>query len=107
MSCPQCGFEVVANAAFCSRCGSRVMSPRPETKHEYALTRILPSWWHFARGLTVVAAIFAAGLFEITVPNENPRVGLLLIASAIAILGVIHVARRYTSWSLTSDRLIE
>jgi membrane protein YdbS with pleckstrin-like domain len=83
------------------------MTPRPETKHEYALTRILPSWWHFARGLMVVAAIFAVGLYQISAPEGNRRVGLLLVAMSAAILGLVHLARRYTSWSLTSDRLIE
>ena len=107
MRCPQCGFEAIANAAFCARCGARLMTPRPETKHEYALTRILPSWWHFARGLLLVAIIFAAGLYEITAPHGDRRLGLLLIAIATAILGLVHLARRYTSWSLTSDRLIE
>jgi membrane protein YdbS with pleckstrin-like domain len=107
MRCPQCGFEAIANAAFCSRCGSRIMTPRPETKHEYALTRILPSWWHFAGWLTLVAMIFAAGLYKIAAPQNDRRVGLMLIASAAAIMSVVHIARRFTSWSLTSDRLIE
>ena len=107
MRCPQCGFEAIANAAFCARCGARLMTPRPETKHEYALTRILPSWWHFARGLLLVAIIFAAGLYEITAPQSDRRMGLMLISIAAAILGLVHLARRYTSWSLTSDRLIE
>jgi membrane protein YdbS with pleckstrin-like domain len=107
MRCPQCGLEAIANAAFCSRCGTRMMSPRPETKHEYALTRILPSWWHFTGSLLLVAIIFAAGLFEVTASQGNRRVGLLLVAMAAAIMGLVHLARRYTSWSLTSDRLIE
>lgn len=107
MRCPQCGFEAAANSAFCSRCGSRLMSPRPETKHEYALTRILPSWWHFARALMLVAAIFAAGLYQLTAPQANRRLGLLLVAMAAAVMGLVHLARRYTVWSLTSDRLIE
>jgi len=107
MRCLQCGFEAIANAAFCSRCGARIMTPHPETKHEYALTRILPSWWHFARGLMVVAAIFAAGLYQITAPQANRQLGLLMVAMAAAIMGLVHLARRYTSWSLTSDRLIE
>ncbi len=107
MRCPQCGFEAVANAAFCSRCGARLMTPRPETKHEYALTRILPSWWHFLRGLILVAIIFAVGLFQILAPHGNRQAGLLLIAMAVSVLALVHLARRYTSWSLTSDRLIE
>lgn len=107
MRCPQCGFEAIANATFCSRCGARLMTPRPETKHEYALTRILPSWWHFARILMLVAIVFAAGLLEIIAPHADRRVGLLLTATAAAIMSLVYLARRYTSWSLTSDRLIE
>jgi len=83
------------------------MMPRPETKHEYALTRILPSWWHFARELALMAAIFAGGLYSISAPQGNRSVGLALIALAAAIMGLVQLARRYTSWSLTSDRLIE
>ena len=107
MRCLQCGFEAIANATFCSRCGARITTPRPETKHEYALTRILPSWWHFARGLVLVAIIFAVGLYRINAPQSDRRIGWLLIAMAAAIMGLVHLARRYTSWSLTSDRLIE
>ena len=107
MRCPQCGFEAAQGAAFCARCGARLTMPRPEARHEYALTRILPSWWHFAGNLTLVAAIFIVGLFEFGAPQGNKRYGLLLIAAAAAILGLVHLRRRYTTWSLTSDRLIE
>lgn len=107
MRCSQCGFEAAANSAFCSRCGARIMTPRPETRHEYALTRILPSWWHFARELLIAAAVFAGGIYNAAAPQGNRRVGLMLVALAAAILGLVHLARRYTSWSLTSDRLIE
>jgi uncharacterized membrane protein YdbT with pleckstrin-like domain len=107
MRCPQCGFEAAANSAFCSRCGTRVMSPRPETKHEYALTRILPSWWHYGRELFLVAAALVAGLYFIVAPHGNPMIGLGLIALAFVIFGLVYLARIYTYWSLTSDRLIE
>jgi uncharacterized membrane protein YdbT with pleckstrin-like domain len=105
MRCPQCGSETVQDAAFCSRCGTRVMTPRPETKHEYALTRILPSWWHFFRELLIVFALVVGGAYFFAI--HNSRAGLMLFAGAAAILGLISLARRYTSWSLTSDRLIE
>ena len=108
MRCPQCGFEAAANSAFCSRCGTRVMMPRPETKHEYALTRILPSWWHYARDLIIVTAIFLGGLYVIVAAPRGKRlIGLALVALACVIFGLIYLARRYTYWSLTSDRLIE
>jgi uncharacterized membrane protein YdbT with pleckstrin-like domain len=107
MRCPQCGIEAAANAAFCSRCGTRVMTPRPETKHEYALTRILPSWWHYARDLIVVMAIFLGALYSTAAPHGNRLIGIALMALAFVILGLIYLARSSTSWSLTSDRLIE
>ncbi|MBI3759942.1 MAG: PH domain-containing protein, partial [Deltaproteobacteria bacterium] len=107
MRCPQCGFEATANSAFCSRCGTRVMTPRPETKHEYALTRILPSWWHYSRDLIIVTALFLGGLYLLSASRDNRLIGLALIALAFVLFGLVYLARRYTYWSLTSDRLIE
>jgi uncharacterized membrane protein YdbT with pleckstrin-like domain len=107
MRCPQCGFEAVQGAAFCSRCGTRMMMPRPEARHEYALTRILPSWWHFAREIVIGAALISGGIYFLVAPQGNPKAGALLIASAAVVLAMVSIARRYTSWSLTSDRLIE
>jgi membrane protein YdbS with pleckstrin-like domain len=106
MRCTQCGFEVAQGAAFCSRCGTRVMTPRPETRHEYALTRILPSWWHFFREILIGCALAAGGIYRLITHPGSPALALVLWAGAAAILGMASLARRYTSWSLTSDRLI-
>ena len=93
---------------FCSRCGTRVMTPRPETKHEYALTRILPSWWHFFREIVIaVRARRRRNLSHDHARTATPALALLIAAGAAAVLGMVTLARRYTSWSLTSDRLIE
>jgi len=81
--------------------------PRPETRHEYALTRILPSWWHFAGGLTVVVVLIALAILVMASPRGGIRAGVILLAIAAVLLGLISLARRYKSWSLTSDRLIE
>lgn len=81
--------------------------PRPETRHEYALTRILPSWWHFARELTMVIILIAAGIFLIASPHGDIRAGLIPLALAAVLFGLISLARHYKTWSLTSDRLIE
>lgn len=84
-----------------------MMMPRPETRHEYALTRILPSWWHFSREIVIAAALIAGGTYSLAAPRGNPKAGALLIAAAAVVLAMVSIARRYTSWSLTSDRLIE
>jgi uncharacterized membrane protein YdbT with pleckstrin-like domain len=107
MRCAQCGAEAPPGAAFCSRCGTRVMQPRPAAVREYALSRILPSWWHFARKLVFAIALFAGGIYLLATSKSEPLAGMLLMAGGAAVLGLTSLARRYTSWSLTSDRLIE
>jgi uncharacterized membrane protein YdbT with pleckstrin-like domain len=106
MRCGQCGFESAQGAAFCARCGARLSAPRPDEVREYALVRILPSWWHFTGHLIIVILFFGGGLF-LVISKTQTRAGLLLIALAAAVLGMTSIARRYTTWSLTSDRLIE
>jgi len=106
MRCPQCGFEVAQGAQFCARCGTRVMTPRPELRHEYALIRILPSWWHFFRDLALACALAAGGIICLITRPGTPLPALVLWVAAAAMLGLAALARRYTSWSLTSDRLI-
>ena len=81
--------------------------PRPETRHEYALTRILPSWWHFSGSLILVAILTAAGVGLLVVPHGGAPLAPILFALAALLFGMVSLARRNTSWSLTSDRLIE
>ena len=105
MRCVQCGAETAQGAAFCSRCGTRFQAPKPAAVREYALSRILPSWWHFAREMII--AIVMAGFGAAIIVRGNGRAGLLLMIASAAVFGLIAMARRNTSWSLTSDRLIE
>jgi membrane protein YdbS with pleckstrin-like domain len=107
MRCPQCGCEAIQGATFCSRCGTRLFSPRPAAQREYALVRILPSWWHFLREIILAVGLAGGGLFILFASNVDFRVGLGLIAAAVLIVTLATLHRRYTSWSLTSDRLIE
>ncbi len=107
MRCGQCGAEAVQGAAFCSRCGARVMQPRPAAVREYALSLILPSWWYFARELGLALILFAAGIYGLGGRQGSVPAGFALIALSAGIFGLIALARRHTSWSLTSDRLIE
>jgi uncharacterized membrane protein YdbT with pleckstrin-like domain len=81
--------------------------PRPEMRHEYALTRILPSWWHFTGALFLIAILVAAGVWVLLVPHGPPVLASVLLALAGLLLGMVSLARHNTSWSLTSDRLIE
>lgn len=81
--------------------------PRPETRHEYALTRILPSWWHFSGSLILVAILTVAGVGLLVVSHGGAPLAPILFALAALLFGMVSLARRNTSWSLTSDRLIE
>jgi uncharacterized membrane protein YdbT with pleckstrin-like domain len=107
MRCSQCGFDSAPNAAFCSRCGTRILMPRPETRHEYALTRILPSWWHFKGHLMLVAILTAAGVVALAMPPHGVAMTVAAFLLAALIFGLVSIVRSHTSWSLTSDRLIE
>jgi uncharacterized membrane protein YdbT with pleckstrin-like domain len=84
-----------------------VQAVRPEAVREYALSRILPSWWHFAREIMVALGLLIAGLYMLMALAGYVRTGLLLVAAAVVVFGLITLARRQISWSLTSDRLIE
>jgi membrane protein YdbS with pleckstrin-like domain len=107
MRCPQCGFEAVQGATFCSRCGQRLVASRPAAQREYALTRILPSWWHFARAILLFIVLIAAGFYLLLAYRVDFLIGVGLLVAAAVVLTLTSLARRYTSWSLTSDRLIE
>jgi uncharacterized membrane protein YdbT with pleckstrin-like domain len=107
MRCPQCGFEAVQGAAFCSHCGTRLLSPRPAAQREYALVRIFPSWWHFIREILLAIALASGGLYVLFAVPIDFRIGICVIAAAVLIIASATLHRRYTSWSLTSDRLIE
>ena len=107
MRCSQCGFEAAQGAMFCARCGTRLLAPRPPQIREYAITRVLSSWWHFLREILIASALAGGGLYSLTAPQGNRGAGALLLAAGAAVIGLVSLARRYTSWSLTSDRLIE
>jgi uncharacterized membrane protein YdbT with pleckstrin-like domain len=83
------------------------MTPKPETKREYALTRILPSWWHYARFILLALIVAGCGAYLAIAIGGQERTGLSLISAAAAILGIASIARHNVSWSLTSDRVIE
>jgi uncharacterized membrane protein YdbT with pleckstrin-like domain len=107
MRCAQCDFEAGIGVVFCSRCGTRLAPPRPAAVREYALSGIVRSWWHFAREFVMALAMCIGGLFLLGESRGNSLLGLLMILGSIALVVLAGLARRGTTWSLTSDRLIE
>jgi uncharacterized membrane protein YdbT with pleckstrin-like domain len=107
MRCPQCGFSAVTDAAFCSRCGARLYEPKPADKREYALVRVMPSWWHFTAAILLSCALIVAGFAASLAHFGDWRLGAMLIAAGVARLALVGLERHSISWSLTSERLIQ
>ncbi len=107
MRCPQCGNNSAPDAAFCSRCGARLYEPKPADKREYALMRVMPSWWHFAGAIVFAGILMTAGLVMQLARLGDWRFAAVLIAAGIARLAAAGLERHSISWSLTSERLIE
>jgi uncharacterized membrane protein YdbT with pleckstrin-like domain len=84
-----------------------MVESRPEMKREYALTRIYPSWWHFSGQLVTVFGLAGGGIYLLIAQTHEAPIGLLLVGAAVVLFGMVTLERHYTSWSLTSDRLIE
>jgi uncharacterized membrane protein YdbT with pleckstrin-like domain len=105
MRCPQCGFNADGDAAFCSRCGARVREPRPADRREYSIIRIFPSWWRFMSNFVLATLLLGASAL-MGIEGQQPLAAVALGASFLIALLTIP-ARRSTSWSITSERLIE
>jgi len=107
MRCPQCGSNSSPDAAFCPRCGTRLYEPKPADKREYALMRVHPAWWHFIGAILFSCILVVAGFaVRLKFPNEW-IFSLLLFAIGAAHLALTAMRRRFISWSLTSERVIE
>jgi len=105
MRCPQCGFNADGDAAFCSRCGARLNAPKPAAVREYSLIRIFPSWWRFSANFVVAVLLLGASVFLVTKSQQRMAAVALVASFLVAIVAIL--ARRSTSWSITSERLIE
>ena len=107
MRCPQCGSNSSPDAAFCARCGTRLFEPKPADKREYALMRVRPAWWHFIGAILSSCILIVAG-FAVRFKDANLwSVSLLLVVIGAAHLGLTALRRHFSSWSLTSERVIE
>ncbi|HUA33978.1 MAG TPA: PH domain-containing protein [Candidatus Binataceae bacterium] len=107
MRCPQCGSELAAGAAFCSRCGTRLYVPKPADVREYALAKLRPSAWQFAHAFVLGAIIIGGGSFIVYNNHDAWRPGFALVAFGILVITFAVIAVRAVSWSITSDRVIE
>ena len=69
--------------------------------------RVHPAWWHFV-GAIVASCFFIVAGFACEVASPNVRVfGLFLMMLGAASLAQTALRRRFISWSLTSERVIE
>jgi len=107
MRCPQCGANSVGDAAFCSRCGTRLYEPKPADKREYAVMRVHPAWWHFIGAILFACALIAGGMALAVSHVEVHWLGLLFIVLGVLQLIATAIRRSYISWSVTSERVIE
>jgi membrane protein YdbS with pleckstrin-like domain len=107
MRCPQCGTESAPDAAFCPRCGTRMLDPKPADRREYALMRIRPAWWHFIGSILFAAMFIAAGFAVRFVHGADWTYSLPLFAIGILQLIGTALRRHFISWSITSERVIE
>jgi uncharacterized membrane protein YdbT with pleckstrin-like domain len=105
MRCPQCGFNAEDLAAFCSRCGARLHAPQPAAQREFALIRIFPSWWRFTGSFVVAALLFAGAIVMAAKGLRREAAVAIALSFVVAIIAIL--VRRSTSWSITSERLIE
>ncbi|HEY2525597.1 MAG TPA: PH domain-containing protein [Candidatus Binataceae bacterium] len=107
MRCPQCGSNSDPEAQFCRRCGARLYEPKPADKREYALMRVHPAWWHFV-GAIVTCCFFIVAGFACEVANLHARaLSLFLMMLGAASFAQTALRRRFISWSITSERVIE
>jgi uncharacterized membrane protein YdbT with pleckstrin-like domain len=107
MRCPQCGFDALAQSAFCSRCGARLIQPKPDAVREYSLALIRRSYWHYAQAFVVGGLMVAFGVAIILRGPKGATAGLMVMLVGFAVWGLVPLAQRAVSWRLTSDRLIE
>lgn len=107
MRCPQCGLDSSPQAQFCSRCGARLLAPKPAAVREYRLALVRPSMLRCAHSLLVGAIVIGFGGYVLEAHHEQWRAGFILMGIGVLIVIAAILTYRSISWSVTSDRLIE
>ena len=107
MRCPQCGAESNPQAAFCSRCGSKMLEVKPASVREYGVALIRRSYWYYMGQIMLGGILTFAGA-ALLLKNVQPmQLGVVLLGFGIFTWIIIPFAHRSVSWRITSDRLIE
>src|SRR6266404_888549 len=107
MRCPQCGTESHPQAAFCARCGARLLEPKPASVREYGIAMIRRSYWYYMGQLITGAILTTAG---VAIAFKGPQahvLALALMVIGIVTWAIIPIAHRSVLWRITSDRLME
>jgi uncharacterized membrane protein YdbT with pleckstrin-like domain len=107
MRCPQCGTESNPQAAFCSRCGAKILEVKPASVREYSIAMIRRSYWYYMGQIILGTILTSAGATLLLKAVQPMQLGFVLLAIGIVIWIVIPLAHRSVSWRITSDRLIE
>src|SRR5215469_13608521 len=107
MRCTQCGNELALGAAFCSRCGARMLAPKPAAVREYGLAMFRPSLWRMAHVVFTGIAFIVVGALGVGAEPKFWSVGFAVIGLGILVITMAVFSNRFLTWRVTSDRLIE
>jgi uncharacterized membrane protein YdbT with pleckstrin-like domain len=92
---------------FCSRCGTRLLAPKPAAVREYMLLKVRPSLWYCANFFIVGLLVAGFGGRTWYVQHNLWRIAFALMALGVVIFLSGFVVNRSVDWSVTSDRIIE
>jgi uncharacterized membrane protein YdbT with pleckstrin-like domain len=107
MRCPQCGTEAQSQAAFCSRCGAKMLEVKPAEVREYAIALIRRSYWYYL-GQIMLGGIFVAAGAALLLKHVQPmEADFAVLVLGIITWAILPIAHRSVSWRITSDRLME
>lgn len=107
MRCPQCGTESTPQAAFCSRCGTKMLEVKPASVREYSIAQIRRSYWYYIGQIMVGAVITCVGATLLLKGMQPMQLGFALLIIGLVTWAIIPIAHRSVSWRITSDRLME
>ncbi len=107
MRCPRCGTESNPQAAFCSRCGAKILEVKPASVREYSIAMIRRSYWYYMGQIMVGAILGCTGATLIFKGPPLIQVGFGSLITGLIAWAVIPISHRSVSWRITSDRLME